>query len=58
MKEMLKRFVREEDGQGMVEYALIVAAIALIAVGAIWAFGDKIEAFMGNIDLDPADPTP
>lgn len=29
-----------EKGQGMVEYALILAAVAIIAVIAIWGGGD------------------
>ena len=32
MKNMMKWFMAEEDGQGMVEYALL---IALLAVGCI-----------------------
>lgn len=28
-----------EKGQGMVEYALILAAVAIIAVAAIWGVG-------------------
>ena len=32
MKNMMKWFMAEEDGQGMVEYALL---IALLAVGVI-----------------------
>ena len=29
----------DEKGQGMVEYALILAAVAIIAVAAIWGVG-------------------
>ncbi len=46
MKAMIKRFVREEDGAAGVEYALLLAFVALVmvtygttvktAVGAIW----------------------
>ncbi len=31
----------DEKGQGMVEYALILAAVAIIAVVAIWGVGKK-----------------
>ena len=47
MKAMIKRFVREEDGAAGVEYALLLAFVALVmvasggtvktAVGAIWS---------------------
>lgn len=33
----------DEKGQGMVEYALILAAVALIAVVAIWGVGKGDE---------------
>ncbi|MHC1694376.1 MAG: Flp family type IVb pilin [Eubacteriales bacterium] len=42
MKEMMKRFIKEEDGQGMVEYGLIIAGIALVVIVAIFALGPKI----------------
>ena len=32
MKEMLLRLLREEDGQDLVEYALIVAAVGLALI--------------------------
>ncbi len=36
MKSLFTRMLREEDGQGMVEYGLIIAGIALGAIAAIW----------------------
>ena len=32
---MLKRFLKDESGQGMVEYALIIALIAVAVIAAI-----------------------
>lgn len=52
MKELVKKFIGEEDGQGMVEYGLIIAAIAIAAIVAIWAFGDKIIAFFNGLSFD------
>lgn len=34
---MLKQFLKDESGQGMVEYALIIALIAIVLVGALTA---------------------
>lgn len=43
MKELLNRFVREEDGQDLVEYALLLALISLLLVGAIGTLRQAIE---------------
>lgn len=39
---MLKRFLKDESGQGMVEYALIIALIAVAVIGAITVLSDGI----------------
>ncbi len=47
--EVFKRLVKEEEGQGLVEYALI---IVLVSVGLIVALGtlkDNIAAAFGRI---------
>jgi pilus assembly protein Flp/PilA len=36
-------FWRNEDGQDLLEYALLVALIALVAVAAVTAAGVKVE---------------
>ena len=41
--EFVKRFWREEEGQDLVEYALLAALIALIAVAAFPPIGDSIR---------------
>ena len=38
-----------EKGQGMVEYALILAAVAIIAVVAIWGTGDGADSSKTNL---------
>jgi pilus assembly protein Flp/PilA len=40
---LLNRFVREEDGQDLLEYALLVALIAIVAVAAVTAAGVKVD---------------
>jgi pilus assembly protein Flp/PilA len=39
---MLKKLIRNRKGQGLVEYALIIAGVALIAAAAISVFGHKV----------------
>ena len=45
----LRGFVREEEGQDLLEYALLVALIALVAVGAITLAGTSVSTAFNNI---------
>lgn len=45
----MKRLVREEEGQGMVEYALIIALIAVVVMTAIGPVGNAIKAKFESI---------
>lgn len=40
---MLKKFFKDESGQGMVKYALIIALIAVVVIVAVTALGGGIE---------------
>ena len=44
MKRLLRRLRRDERGQGMTEYIIIVALIAIAAIGVVTLFGDNIRA--------------
>jgi pilus assembly protein Flp/PilA len=50
MKALLKRFVREEAGQDLIEYALLAGFISLVAVVAITAVGQGVNGVYNNID--------
>lgn len=41
--EMIKRFFKEEDGATLVEYALLVALIAVAVIGTVVALGSAIK---------------
>ena len=45
----LKSFVRNEEGQDLLEYALLVALIALVAIGAVTAAGGSVSAIFTSI---------
>jgi pilus assembly protein Flp/PilA len=45
----VKSFVRNDDGQDLLEYALLVALIALVAVAAVTAAGQSVSAIFSNI---------
>ena len=45
----LRSVFRQDDGQDLLEYALLVALIALVCVGAITAAGASVSTIFGNI---------
>jgi len=45
----LRMFVRDETGQDLLEYALLVALIALAAVVAVTAAGGSVSTIFQNI---------
>ncbi len=46
---MLRRLLREETGQGMTEYALIIGVVAVAAIAILWRFREQISAIFGNL---------
>jgi pilus assembly protein Flp/PilA len=48
MTRMLDR-VRQEEAQDLLEYALLVALIALVCVGAIGLAGTNVNVIFGKI---------
>ncbi len=47
--EMLKSLRRREDGQDLLEYALLISLIAVVAAGAVAAAGVQVDAIFGQI---------
>ena len=45
----LKKFAHAEDGQDLLEYALLVALIALVAVGAVTLAGKNVSTIFNSI---------
>lgn len=48
MSKLLKRFVGDKTGAALVEYALIVAGVALIGAAAVSVFGHKVTDMMAT----------
>ena len=40
----VKTLARKDEGQDLLEYALLVALIALVAVGAVTLAGEQVDA--------------
>lgn len=55
----MRRFLTDESGQGMVEYGLIIALVAVAAIAALKLLGPAITGIFGNAtdELDGALPT-
>jgi pilus assembly protein Flp/PilA len=44
--------LRDEDGQALVEYALILGLIAVFAIGALQALGTNVSSVLQTISDD------
>ena len=42
-------FRRDEDGQDLLEYALLVALIAIVAVAGVTLAGERVDAIFTDI---------
>ena len=45
----LRTFVRSEEGQDLLEYALLVALIAIVAVATVTTAGTKVKDVFADI---------
>jgi len=45
----MRKIIRNRKGQGLVEYALIIAGVALICAVAISLFGHKVSDMIGAV---------
>jgi len=49
MMNLIKRFVREEEGATMVEYGLMVALIAVACIITVTALGTNLNTLFGKV---------
>jgi pilus assembly protein Flp/PilA len=54
---LAKSFVRNEEGQDLLEYALLVALIALVAIVAVTAAGTTVSNIFSNISGQLSTPS-
>jgi pilus assembly protein Flp/PilA len=50
MKTLLSRFVTEEHGQDLIEYALLAGFISLAAVAAITSISTELAGLYGDTE--------
>jgi pilus assembly protein Flp/PilA len=47
---MIRSFFAKEDGQGLVEYALILVLIAIVVIGILTMLGGKVSQVFSSIN--------
>jgi pilus assembly protein Flp/PilA len=58
MKALFCRFVRDDEGQDLVEYGLLVGLITAAVVTAITSIGSKVTSYFTTLDNRLTTPTP
>jgi pilus assembly protein Flp/PilA len=49
MKLAIARLMDEDEGQGLTEYALILALIAIVAIAALTLLGGKVTSALSTV---------
>ncbi len=47
---MLRNFFNREEGQGLVEYALILVLIAIVVIGIVTVLGKQVSTVFSNVN--------
>lgn len=47
--ELVKRLMKEEAGQGMTEYGLIIGIVSVVLIGVLVLFRDKLKGIFESI---------
>ncbi|HAG07478.1 MAG: Flp pilus assembly protein, pilin Flp, pilin Flp [Clostridia bacterium 62_21] len=50
MRELARKLWRQEEGQALAEYGLILAIIAVAAIVALWALSDTIKGKLEEVN--------
>lgn len=54
MKSLMKKFLNDESGATMVEYAILVALISIAAITTIIMVGDKVDDAFDRVQTELA----
>ena len=50
MKNLFNRFVREDAGQDLIEYGLLIGIITLACIVSIKAIGTKVAKYFSDVE--------
>ena len=56
MKALIRKFLREDEGAAMIEYALLVALVAFAAIVGLTATGTSLNTQFAKISCKIATP--
>jgi pilus assembly protein Flp/PilA len=57
MKSLFVRFVREEAGQDLIEYALIATFVSIVAVAGATLLGEALDTWYSDMAGEIPTPT-
>lgn len=52
MKSLMKKFLNDESGATMVEYAVLVALISIAAIATIIMVGDRVDEAFARVESE------
>ena len=52
MMEKMMKLMKDESGQGMAEYGLILAGVAIVVMGAILVLGQGLEGLFTDVEAE------
>ncbi|MED5388297.1 MAG: Flp family type IVb pilin [Pseudomonadota bacterium] len=52
MKQLFMQFIKEEDGATMVEYAILVALISVVAIATIVLIGQEVNTSFSTVNTE------
>ena len=52
MKALVARLVREESGQDLIEYGLLIGIITVACIGSIKLIGPKVAAYYSTLNTN------
>ncbi len=50
MKNLVNRFVREEEGQDLIEDGLLIGIITILCIVSIQAIGPKVGKYLSDLN--------
>jgi len=58
LRTWLRTVMKDEKGQDLAEYALLIALIAIVVIAAVTALGNQIGVVFNSIEKELKLPTP